>query len=182
MGKRSRGRHPELEAVESRALLSGGAGGALSTAVPISPTPTQFILLNGTLRGHYHANPSIPDVGTTYVASGSGHVHDVGHAFVTGQLHSIGFIAEGHAQGDLYLSGARGTIALHLTGVQQQDGPKGLPDVFSFSVMGGTGKYIGVQDSGTAIYVGIPSHSSAGAQAAQHGRFVLVLTSNPIPF
>jgi hypothetical protein len=167
--------------MESRALLSGGIGGASSVAAAISPGPTRFILLNGTLRGHYHAKPSIPDSGTTYVANGSGHVHDVGHTFVTGKLHSIGFIAQGHAEADLYLAGANGTITLHLTGVEQKDGPKGLPDVFSFTVTGGTGRYTDVQDSGTAIYVGIPTHRSANASATEHGRFTLVLTSNPIP-
>jgi hypothetical protein len=151
--------------------LSGG----IATGAP------HFILLNATLRGHYHANPSIPDAGTTYVVSGSGHAHGVGHALVTGELHSIGFIAEAHAQGELFLSGPRGTITLDLTGVEQQGGPKGLPDVFSFTTAGGTGKYSNVHDSGTAIYVGIPAHHSAGASAADHGRFVLVLTSNPNP-
>jgi hypothetical protein len=105
----------------------------------------------------------------------------VGHAFVTGKLQSIGFIAEGHAQGDLFLAGANGTITLHLTGVEQQNGPKGLPDVFSFTVTGGSGKYSNVEDDGTAVYVGIPGHTTAGASAADHGRFVLVLTSDAKP-
>jgi hypothetical protein len=181
MGYRHRGRNPQLEAIEPRALLSGGIGGLPAAAAGLPPGPAPFLRLDGTLGGHYHVNPSIPDVGTTYVANGSGHVHGVGHAFVTGKLHSIGFIAEGHAQGDLYLAGANGTITLHLTGVEQHGGPQGLPDVFQFSVTGGTGKYSGVEDTGTAIYVGIPAPTAAGAQAAGHGRFVLVLTSDPMP-
>jgi hypothetical protein len=169
-----------LEAIEPRALLSGGIVGLPgATILPSGPAP--FIRLDGTLRGHYHVNPAIPDVGTTYVANGSGHVHGVGHAFVTGKLHSIGFIAEGQAQGNLYLAGANGTITLHLTGVEQQGGPKALPDVFHFTVTGGTGKYHGVEDTGTAIYVGVPVQNAARAHAVGHGRFVLVLTSDPPP-
>ncbi len=181
MRHKRRGLRPYPEAVEPRSLLSVGLAGAAAAGGTDTPVPAHFLRLNGTFRGHYTASSPIPDVGTTYYPDGSGRVRGVGHAFVTGNLHSIGFIALGQAQGDLYLSGARGTITLHLTGAEQQGGPKGLPDVFSFSVTGGTGKYSNIEDTGTAVYVGMPGKTAAAPNATSHGKFVLVLTSNPNP-
>jgi hypothetical protein len=181
MRQRHRGLRPYLEAIEPRALLSVGIVGPAAAGGTNMPVPAHFLRLNGTFRRHYTASSPIPDVGTTYYPGGSGRVSGVGRAFVTGNLHSIGFIAEGQAQGDLFLSGSRGTITVHLTGGEQQGGPKGLPDVFSFNVTGGTGKYSNIEDTGTAVYVGMPGKTSAGAHATEHGKFVLVLTSNPNP-
>ncbi len=169
---------PLVEPFESRTLLSGGIA-----AAPVGPAAaTQPIILiihlNGTFRGHYHVNDSNPDAGATYVMHGSGHVNKVGHAFVAGKIQAIGFIAQGHAQGDLYLDGANGTITLQLTGPEQDNGPTGLPDVFSYSTVSGTGKYTNVQDSGVATLVTIPSHSTTNPQAPEHGKFTLVLTSH----
>lgn len=176
-----RGRKPRLESVEPRTLLSTGMGGLPAIEMAPPSGGTAFIHLDGTLRGHYRANSPIPDVGTTDVIRGSGHVSRVHHAFVTGTLHSIGFIAAGQAQGDIFLAGTRGTIALHLVGPLQRGGPQGLPDVFQFSVSGGTGKYKGVVDTGTAVYVGIPSPSASSRPGMQHGHFTLVLTSDATP-
>jgi hypothetical protein len=60
-----------------------------------------------------------------------------------------------------------------------------LPDhfgslIFHYTVIGGTGNYVNVVDSGTATLVTIPAHSSSQAQALEHGHFTLVLTSAPI--
>jgi hypothetical protein len=174
MKERRRVLRPVVEQVESRALLSGAMG-----ASPVAAASSlRIIHLNGTIRGNYQINNPNPDVGITYVTNGSGHVHGVGHAFLTGKLHSIGFILRGHAQGELFLAGAKGTITLELTGVEQDNGPKGLPDVFSYTTAGGTGKYTHIQDSGTATLVTIPINSQANPQPLGHGKFTLVLTSH----
>jgi hypothetical protein len=167
-----------VEQCESRALLSGATGASPVAAAVAAASSVRIIHLNGTIRGNYHANFAVPDVGTTYVANGSGHLHGVGHASLTGTLHSIGFILRGHAQGELFLAGAKGTITLELTGVEQDNGPKGLPEVFSYTTAGGTGKYTNIQDSGTATLVMLPSHSPTNPQAPAHGKFTLVLTSH----
>jgi hypothetical protein len=172
---------PSVERFESRALLSGAIAALPPAAAATSAPLIRFLSLDGTIRGHYHVNDAIPDVGATYVADGSGHVHGVGHAFLTGKLHTIGFIAQGHAGGDFYLAGANGTITLQMTGVEQDQGPKGPPDVFHYTVVSGTGKYVNVADSGTATLVTIPGHAPAHPQAPEHGRFTLVLTSAPTP-
>jgi hypothetical protein len=175
MRERRHSLRPLVESFESRAMLSGGIAAAPVAAAVAADTTIRTIDLNGTFRGHYHVNFSVPDVGMTFVTNGSGHVSGVGHAFVTGKIHTIGFIAQGHAQGDLFLAGANGTINLHLTGPEQDNGPKGLPDVFSFSIVGGTGKYTNVQGHGVATLVTIPSHDQTNPQAPEHGKFTLVL-------
>jgi hypothetical protein len=168
---------PLVEPFESRALLSGAIGAPPVAAAVAAATTVRIIHLDGTIRGRYQVNVSIPDVGATYVTNGSGHVHRVGHTFLTGNLHSIGFIFRGHAQGELVLRGAKGTITLELTGVEQDNGPKGLPDVFSYTTAGGTGKYTKVQDSGIATLMTIPGQSQTTPQALEQGKFTLVLTS-----
>ena len=90
-------------------------------------------------------------------------------------------IAEGHGQGTLFLSGVEGTLTLTLSGVTQHDGPKGLPNVFTFQVTGGTGPYSNATDNGIATLVTIPKKTATSANNAETGRFTLVLTSSPIP-
>jgi len=172
---------PVLECCESRAMLSGGLVSA--TAAPLVATqPIMLIVpLDGTFRGHYHQHAPDADQGSIFDLNGSGSVKGIGHAFITGHIRSIGLIAQGHAQGTLFLSGVHGTITLSLTGPLQHDGPKGLPDYFAFTIVGGTGKYSNATDTGTASLVTIPGHSTAHPNARSHGTFTLVLTSNPIP-
>ena len=172
---------PSLECCESRALLSGGLAAA-PVAAAADGVIIKLIQLDGTLHGQYHSHAGIPDTGSTFDLHGSGRVQGFGHAFVTGHIRGIGFIALGHAQGTLFLSGVKGTLTLSMTGATQHDGPKGLPDVFSFDVTGGTGAYTNDADKGIATLVTIPGkHAMSGAQT-QPGKFTLVLTSPPIPF
>jgi hypothetical protein len=165
---------PSVEGLEHKALLSGAIG-----SVPVLPAPIiKVIHLDGTLRGDYHRRDSTLDKGSIYDLNGSGDVSGVGHAFITGKVHSIGLIAQGHARGTLYLSGANGTITLSLVGPEQDNGPKGLPDFFKYTVTGGTGKYSNVADTGVATLVTIPGHSAAHSGDPDHGDFTLVLTSS----
>ena len=53
---------PLVEPLESKALLSGAIAGSSVAAAVQSPL-IRVIHLNGTFRGHYHVNASIPDVG-----------------------------------------------------------------------------------------------------------------------
>jgi hypothetical protein len=139
--------------------------------------PTRSIHLHGTLQGQYQTNAPIPDTGTTYVLQGTGHVGGFGHASVTGNMHSLGFIAQGHAQGDLTVKGAGGTITLHLTAVVQQAGFQPLPSAFSYDITGGTGKYAGAHGSGSATLTSPQGSNGAGGLPSTGGQFTLVLTS-----
>jgi len=172
---------PFLECCESRALLSGGLVSATAAPRLVTQPIMLIVPLDGTFRGHYHQPAGIPDVGSTFDFTGSGHVNKVGHTFVTGHIQTIGLIATGEAQGTLYLAGVHDTITLSLTGPEQHDGPQGLPDYFTFTIIGGTGKYTNATDTGTASLVTIPGYSTAHPNARGDGTFTLVLTSNPIP-
>jgi hypothetical protein len=172
---------PALECCESRSLMSGGL-----VSAPVSAATDGVIIklieLDGTFRGHYHSHNGNPDTGSVFDLRGSGHVQGFGHAFVTGHIQAIGFIALGHAQGTLFVSGVKGTLTLGLTGATQHDGPKGLPDVFTFEVTGGTGAYTNDSDNGLATLVTIPKKGTTSANNSQPGKFTLVLTSDPVPF
>jgi hypothetical protein len=171
---------PEMECCESRALLSGGPVSAPAAAVA-QAEPIRVIQLNGTILGHYIQNVRIPDVGANDELNGSGKLLRIGDADLSGSLHSIGFIARGNAQGTLVLASAKGTITLSLTGADQQDGPKGLPSAFRFTVTNGTGKYRTAHDEGTATLVISPGNSNSPMDTVIQGKFKLVLKSFPVP-
>jgi hypothetical protein len=175
MGDRRRKIRPVVEPIESRALLSAGLAGATTGRALIRHSPSASIHLNGTLRGQFQVNVSIPDTGKTYVIKGAGHVGGFGQASVSGDMHSLGFIAQGHAKGDITLKTAGGTVTLHLTSLVQQAGFQPLPNVFSFGIIGGTGKYMGAHGIGSATVTLVPGPISTGSPTEQ-GQFTLVLT------
>ena len=121
-----RKRRLQFEVMESREVLSASlAGASLASpvlvslpSIPIPPPhepPVQLVVLQGLLSGSYSAH-TFPDVGTTYDLSGKGQVRPFGPMDVTGTLHSLGFIQQGHAGGTLTLSDSQGTLTLQLTG------------------------------------------------------------------
>jgi hypothetical protein len=169
---------PSVELCEPRSLLSGGLVSAPVSVAADGPI-IKLIKLDATFRGHYHSDAGIPDTGADFDLHGSGHAQGVGHAFVAGQIQGIGLIEEGHAQGTLFLSGVQGTLTLALTGATQHDGPKNLPDVFTFKVTGGTGAYTNDSDNGIATLVTIPKKGTTTASNPGAGGFTLVLTSSP---
>jgi hypothetical protein len=176
-------RRPELEMLEDKVLLTShvphvGHGVAALVAPGPTATPTEFLELNGTFRGTYvHHDNRPPDVGTVFDLFGSGRVTHLGLTAVTGHIHTIGNVAQGHARGTLFLADDRGTVTLRVVGPEQDNGPAGLPDVFHFSIVGGTGAFKNVTDRGTATLVIIPAHHSD----PDHGQFTLVLTSDRPP-
>ena len=78
---------------------------------------------------------------------------------VTGTLHSLGFIQQGHAGGTLTLSDSQGTLTLQLTGPVLDPCPgrfshhraaSPLPNQFAFEITGGTGAFENATGRGTA--------------------------------
>jgi len=144
----SRRTRPQLEVLESMTLLSALSpalahpGGPILAAATTPGTTTQ-VSLNGTLTGDYHVAGQVnPDKGLHYVFSGNGSVKPLGHADVdvTGNLHSLGNVAEGQAKGLIVLSTPKGSLTLHLTGPEQKGFAK-LPDHFTFKITNSFGKY-----------------------------------------
>ena len=155
-----RKRRLQFEVMESREVLSASlAGASLASpvlvslpSIPIPPPhepPVQLVVLQGLLSGSYSAH-TFPDVGTTYDLSGKGQVRPFGPMDVTGTLHSLGFIQQGHAGGTLTLSDSQGTLTLQLTGPLQR-GFSPLPNQFAFEITGGTGAFANATGGGTAF-------------------------------
>jgi hypothetical protein len=176
LSKRTR---PQLEVLESMTLLSALApaivhpgGPALIAAA--TPVTTTTVSLNGTVKGDYHVTSKItPDEGLDYVFFGKGSVGPLGQAHVTGNVHSLGNIVNGHAHGLIVLSTPDGSLTLHLTGPEQKGFAK-LPDHFTFKITNSSGKYLGDQGTGTVVLVRDPAGTSA---SLEHGTFTMVFVS-----
>ncbi len=183
MGRPRREVRLTVESCESRSLLSGGIGGQAAVVGMVSRGSAPSIRLEAGFSGQYQVNSPVPDVGRTYTITGPGIVHmgpahgrGIHHASVTGDLHSLGFIAQGNAQGDLTLKGPHGTLALHLTGPQQA-GFQPLPSQFRFTTSGGTGRFGKIHESGTAILDLTPGQTGTGGPGSGQGTFTIVLKS-----
>ena len=171
---------PRLEFLEGRALLSTGVVAPTVTPAVSMPPIIKHLELNGTFRGEYSRHVSVKgaspgDVGWTYDLFGKGNVSNLGLTAVAGHIHTLGNVATGNAEGTLFLADVRGTVTLALEGPVQKGGA-GLPDFFTFKIVGGTGAFKHVEDTGIASLVVIPAKGGA-----DHGTFTLVLTSNPPP-
>jgi hypothetical protein len=180
MQKAGRRLRPELENCEARTLLSAGLGSP-STVADVARTSRGFVELQGRFHGQYVVASPNPDVGVTFDTSGSGHLRGVGHAGLKGAMRSIGFIAQGMAQGDVTLVRPGGTITIHLTGPVQMGGPTRLPSVFSAGVTGATGKYRGLHGTGSATLKLVPGDRSSGGAGGSAGTFTLVFSPRPMP-
>jgi hypothetical protein len=165
-----------VEQIEARSLLSGGITGSSAMALVARQSINRTLALNGTFQGKFQEIVSIPDVGSTFDATGSGHLHRIGLTSVSATIQTTGFIRQGHASGSLKLLGAHGTITLELTG-PDQGGFAGLPDSFRYSIASGTGKYQHAHGQGTASLVTDPTGPQQNLNTREFGSFKLVLTS-----
>jgi len=180
----SRRTRPQLEVLESMTLLSalspalGHSGGPVLAAATTQGTMTP-VSLNRTLRGDYHVAGKVnPDTGLDYLFSGKGSIGALGHVNVdvTGNLHSLSFVAKGQATGLIVLSTPKGSLTLHLTGPEQKGFAK-LPDHFTFKITNSSGKYLGDQGTGTVVLVRDPAGTSA---SPEHGTFTMVFVPAPV--
>jgi hypothetical protein len=178
MPKPSRQLRPLVERIEAKALLSGVIPGSVGAGLFASPIVEKVVPLDGTFHGTFHWNRGVPDVGETFVPTGSGHLGRTGRVSVTGSIQTTGFIAHGHAGGTLTLRRGGSTITLELTGIPVQSGFAGLPSSFTYTVISGTGQYHNVTDRGTATLVTVPASTMNHPDVAAHGTFKLVLTSS----
>ena len=169
---------PEIEAIESRQLLSGmGAITHPQTPGLVEVEKARPVRFVGTFRGTFIEPFDAPDVGKLYDLSGSGKAGRLGRFGAQGSLHTTGFIATGHASGTLTLSGRSGRLTLDLTG-PTQPGFAGLPDQFTFVVSGGTGRFVHANGSvGTAMLTLSNVQQPGAGGALSDGKFALVLKS-----
>jgi hypothetical protein len=165
--------------------LLSSASAALQgpAAIVATASPSHETDLNSTATGTYNAHIANPDTGKIYNFSGSGHVTPLGHVGLTGNVHTLGFIARGNAGGPLFLSNSRGTLTLTLTG-PVQNGLAPIPDHFSFNITNASGRFRGATGSGVVVLVLDPSKTSPTAKpglSIEHGHFTMIFISLSSP-
>jgi hypothetical protein len=171
--------------LEPVTLLSGVAtalhGAAVPAAATTPPTTGHEIDLNGTARGSYTVHRSNPDTGKDYTFFGSGRITPIGRADLTGHIHTLGNVASGNAEGQLFLATPRGTLTLSLEG-PKQDGFAPIPDHFTFRITNASGAFRHDHGRGTVVLVLDPAKPGPGAtpgNPADHGTFTMVFLSMP---
>jgi hypothetical protein len=156
----------------------------LPSATPLAPAPpTNAALVYHTmpathhpLAGHGHGNYSADAIqsgaGITYNLQGTANLADLGHVSIKGWVHSVGFIQNGHAGGQLTFSNGKGSVTVELTG-PAQPAFSALPQKFDYRVVADTGTYAHLSDHGTLTLVltAAPIRSGGGPQ----GSFTLTL-------
>jgi hypothetical protein len=136
-----------LPSVSPLAGLGSLAGASAHARAASSPAPA-LNRLDGTVRGTLTPAAGNPDLGRRYDLAGHGTLGGLGSFHVTGYLLGTGFLAGGHAAGELTLTNSRGTIQLRLEGDPAQGAFAPLPAGFHFTVTGGTGAYKGLHEGG----------------------------------
>lgn len=148
--RRDRSYRPLVDSFEQRIALSTGL--SLTSALThvahgIAPRQAHGSTLTGSISGRASMSPGIPDVGHDTLLQGEGSVGPLGHVQLSGALHSVGFIAHGHATGALTLTTPAGNVTLQLTGPGQQ-GFSNLPTTFRYQVIDHNGKLPAVKATG----------------------------------
>jgi hypothetical protein len=176
---------PQVEPLEDRLVLSGGHGQALhllalkahhkhhrthhhathhgggatgqnGTGGAANPaTAQQSVALNGQVSGTWDSVFAVPDVGGTQELRGTGTVAPLGAVYLSGQLLTPGFVAQGRAMATLTLTNSAGSVTLQLVG-PPQPGFSQPPASFQYTITGGTGAYAHASGSGTATLTETP--------------------------
>src|SRR5262245_42471800 len=169
----SRSRLLNLEELGSRILPS-------ATPLPAPPAPAQALAgldfhpgLHGQGRGAYQTDAVVSGAGRVYRLRGAADLAGLGHFALSGSVHAVGFIAQGHAGGTLTFRNARGTVTLALEG-PEQPAFSPLPQTFSYRITGATGGYAGLSGSGQ-LSLALAGASTGGVQDPTHGSFTLAL-------
>jgi hypothetical protein len=139
-----------MEALDDRELPSVMAPGPVTTPARLA-SHGHLLLLSGTVRGNWTAQPSIPDTGTTQSLAGRGRVQPLGKVHAQGTLQTPGFILTGRTTGVFTLKAVGGSVTVDLVG-PPQPGFSDPPSMFNFTIVGSTGRFRGATGSGTATF------------------------------
>jgi hypothetical protein len=112
------------------------------------------------------------DAGVQYKFTGAGQFFGLHDAEISGSLYSVGFIARGHAGGELTFTNAKGSVTIELVGPEQA-GFAPLPGTFHYSVKKGTGAYAHLTGSGSLSL----KLSPMNGQGMSGGEFTLTFDS-----
>jgi hypothetical protein len=113
----------------------------------IFPPP---VLVRGQARGSVVVFPSIPDVGTRYVLSGTGDLSPMGRVFIRGSIQTSSFT--GQPAGTVTLANRCGSVELRITG---RAGPEGS-DAYQFEVASATRRFAHLEGTGGVLELTAP--------------------------
>ncbi len=136
----------EMVNANIRCRSNGSSNSSVSTSSTNSSTVSSASSiacqnLSAKLKGAFTViNNTLVDVGRTYSLAGTGSVSGIGSVDATGTLHALGFIATGHATGDITLKQGSSTLVLHVEG-PAQTGFSALPTKFHYTVQTATGVF-----------------------------------------
>ena len=156
-----------LEGLESRQLMSASVAADLlassseidlparhTAAVVVTPLvkavkPTTPLTGAFNVAGTYVHPFGNPDAGPLFRLTGSGRKRSLGSFTMAGDLHGIGFVAQGRVRGYVTLKSSQGTIDLRLLGPEQPPGP--LPSTLAFKIVNGSGAYAQAYGKGAIL-------------------------------
>lgn len=134
-------------------------------------------LLVGQGQGTFVADAVQSGAGTAYHLTGDADLHGLGHVSVSGSLHGVGFIQQGHAGGTLTFANAKGSLTVEVTG-PTQNAFAPLPELFHERIVAGTGAYknwTGHESMQLDLWPAAESASSF-----PHGRFTLIENTSKV--
>jgi hypothetical protein len=165
----------QLEELGTRILPSAtplpltGPVGSVPSVSPISLPPINFPgPLSGHGQGEYSYKLILSGAGPQYKLEGTAHLAGLGKVDVSGSLHGVGFIVNGHAGGELTFTNKEGSLTVDLTGPEQR-AFSSLPDQFSYQIVSGTGAYAHKMGQGSLNLTLTP------APSGPHGTFSLTI-------
>jgi hypothetical protein len=138
---------------------------------PPEPLVPPAVHLTGSGHGTYDADAVVSGAGQEFHLHGVAGVGGVrGGLRLAGFVHEVGFVAHGHARGEVTLADAHGSIVVALTGPDEPGfGP--LPDRWEYRVEWATGAYRVFRGSGEFDLSLAPAPVAVGAPGVR-GTFV----------
>jgi hypothetical protein len=167
---------PQIESLESLALLSGMAAVMHPSHAEVATGTT--LTLGGSERGVFLAERS--STATTYTIFAAGRLTPIGATTIRGNLHVLSGISSGPPDGTLHLSTRRGSLTLQIpetvvlpAGLPTATGPHEIVD--TYLITGGTGAYQG--DTGSGVVEFRFSGANASAMGSRVGRVQITFTT-----
>ena len=164
-----------IDILEARALPSLAPGLTVPPMVPVPPIELAHPA-HGHVNGSYSSAIHGIDAGVTYTFNGTGHITRLGNVTATGTINGVGDALQGHANGTLTFTSAKGSITIEVTGpAQKMFSP--LPQHFHYQVVSGTGVDADIRGTGRLslffLILDPPTPVSPGLPAT--GGFVMTL-------
>jgi hypothetical protein len=150
-----------------------------STTQPLPPVPAPVAVvqpahpLAGRGTGDFSSHHGNPDTGTTFHIHGTMTTQGLGKVTVAGDIHGPGFIKSNTYTGRLYFRTGHGRVVVELTSFRPA-GPAGLPVWYHYQIVGGSGPFTKMHDSGS-LRLDVQLFASMGPSADQHGTFRMTI-------